>query len=60
VGINDFNNWSIDKGDYLRDEETTLSYQRKINKRRKIKFALLTLIYLVLITAITYLISANI
>ncbi len=56
MGKNDFYTWTIDKGDYLRDEYSTLSYQKKIITRKKIKITLFTFIYCGIISAITYLI----
>ncbi len=51
-----FNGWSIEKGDYKRDDTSTWSYQRKLMLRRRIKYALLTIVYVVSVVVVSYLI----
>jgi len=51
-----FENWSIEKGDYQRDETSRWSYQKKIIRKERIKKAIYILLYLVSVTVVTYLI----
>lgn len=43
-------NWSIEKGDYKRDEHSTWSYQKKIIRKRRIRTVLMVLLYLAVIS----------
>ncbi|MEW6193881.1 MAG: hypothetical protein AB1521_01855 [Bacteroidota bacterium] len=51
-----FNGWSIEKGDYKRDDTSTWSYQRKLILKRRIKYALLTIVYVATVAVVSYLI----
>ncbi len=48
------NGWSIDKGDYKRDDTATWSYQRKLIIKRRVKYTLLTILYVAVIAAVSY------
>lgn len=50
--------WSVEKGDYIRDEETTTTYQRKKYLIKKIKTAIKIIVYFLLISMASYLIIA--
>lgn len=54
-----FNKWSVDKGDYKRDEESTISYLKKKNLRRRMKQAFWIILYFSLVVAISYFIFAE-
>ena len=47
-------NWSIDKGDYKRDDQATWTYQRNLNRKKKIKLTVMIILYALGVTAITY------
>ncbi|NMB82334.1 MAG: hypothetical protein GYA14_11010 [Ignavibacteria bacterium] len=51
-----FNNWSIDKGDYKRDETTTWTFQRKLIRKRRIKKTALIILYTITVSVISYII----
>ncbi|MBS3946490.1 MAG: hypothetical protein KGZ42_13385 [Melioribacter sp.] len=55
---NGFNNWSIEKGDYKRDETTTWTFQRKLIRKRRIKKSVLIILYTISVSIISYLIFA--
>ncbi|MEJ5352231.1 MAG: hypothetical protein WHS65_11645 [Melioribacteraceae bacterium] len=56
---NIFNNWSIEKGDYKRDESTTWRYQKKLQVRRTIKKILLIILYCIVVAGISFLIFSD-
>jgi len=49
------NKWSIEQGDYKRDEDTTWSYFRKQQRKKNIRLFFLILLYAVGVSAVTYL-----
>ncbi len=51
---NIFNNWSIEKGDYKRDETATRRYERKLRLKKNIKKIFFVSIYLLIVALITY------
>ncbi|PKL82985.1 MAG: hypothetical protein CVV24_07365 [Ignavibacteriae bacterium HGW-Ignavibacteriae-3] len=48
--------WSVGKGDYVRDEEATISFLRKRMRKKKIKHAIMIVIYLSAVIAVSLLI----
>ena len=56
--VNNHNKWSVEKGDYERDDETTKTYQRKRNLFKKIKTFVLILIYFTVVSIISYFLFA--
>jgi len=50
-----FQNWSIDKGDYKRDETSTWTFQKKLIRKRRVKKTLFAILYIVSVSVITYL-----
>jgi len=56
VKDHNFYKWSVDKGDYKRDDEATTSYLEKKKRARRIKHSLLILLYLSGVSIIAYLI----
>jgi len=54
-----FNNWSIEKGDYKRDESTTWRYQKKLQVRRTIRKILLIILYCIIVAGISFLIFSD-
>lgn len=55
-----FYKWSVDKGDYKRDEESTISFMRRKIFRRRLKLAVYIFIYFALVILISYFIFAEI
>jgi hypothetical protein len=49
-------NWSIEKGDYQRDETSTWRYQKKLILKRRIKKTVLIILYTIAVSLISYLI----
>jgi len=49
------NKWSIEKGDYKRDEDTTWSYFRKQQRKKNIRLFFLIVFYAIGVSAVTYL-----
>lgn len=49
-------NWSVEHGDYERDEEATSTYLRRKNRKKRIKLFFSILAYLGGVSIITYLI----
>jgi hypothetical protein len=47
-------NWSIERGDYERDEEATTTYQRKKDRKKRIKLLLSIILYVGGISIISY------
>jgi|UPI0003006A1B cell division protein FtsL len=52
----EFQNWSIDKGDYKRDKTATWTYQKKLIRKRRIKKILLLILYITILTFATYMV----
>ncbi|MBI1938455.1 MAG: hypothetical protein HYS25_10050 [Ignavibacteriales bacterium] len=52
---NNFNDWTIEKGDYKRDDTSTWRYVRKQILRKRIKYTLITVFYLTTVSIIAYL-----
>lgn len=48
--------WSVESGDYKRDNEFTISNQRKLKTKKKIKTMLLMIIYFIAVSVVSYLI----
>ena len=46
--------WSVDKGDYKRDDESTITYQKKLQRKRRIKTIFILLLYFIAVTIVTY------
>jgi hypothetical protein len=55
MGNPNFQNWSIDKGDYKRDETSTWTFQKKLIRKRRVKKTLFAILYIVSVSVITYL-----
>jgi len=49
-------NWSIENGDYERDEEATTTYQKKKARKKQIKLLLSIFLYICGVSIIAYLI----
>jgi flagellar basal body-associated protein FliL len=47
-------NWSIEHGDYERDEEATTTYQRKKTRKKRIKLMLSIILYICGVSIIAY------
>ena len=47
-------NWSIENGDYERDEESTTTYQKKIARKKRIKLILSIILYICGVSIISY------
>lgn len=54
-----FYKWSVDKGDYKRDEESTISYLKKRILIKRIKKTFWIFLYFSLVIAISYFIFAK-
>jgi len=52
--FNSDKNWSIEKGDYKRDDQATWTYQRNLNRKKNIKLVVMIILYALGVTAITY------
>lgn len=48
-------NWSIEKGDYKRDDQATWTYQRNLNRKKNIKLIVMIILYALGVSALTYL-----
>lgn len=46
--------WSIEKGDYKRDDHATWTYQRNLNRKKNIKLVVMIILYAIGVTALTY------
>jgi len=46
--------WSIEKGDYKRDDQATWTYQRNLNRKKNIKLVIMIILYAIGVTALTY------
>lgn len=47
-------NWSIDKGDYKRDEDSTWTYFKKKRRKKNIRLFFLIVIYSLAVAGISY------
>ena len=47
-------NWSIEHGDYERDEEATTTYQRKKARKKRIKLVLSIILYVCGVSIVSY------
>ncbi len=56
---NNYYKWSVEKGDYDRDSEATTSHIKKISRKKRIKLTLLILLYVLSVTAFSYLIISH-
>ena len=52
-------NWSIENGDYERDEEATTTYLRKKARKKQIKLLLSIILYICGVSIIAYFILKN-
>lgn len=50
-----FNNWSVEQGDYKRDDDATYHSLRKTIRRKRIKMGVFIVIYLIVISLVAYL-----
>jgi hypothetical protein len=53
-------NWSVENGDYERDEEATTTYQRRKARRKRIKLIISIILYIMGVSLIGYFILRNI
>jgi hypothetical protein len=51
--------WSVEKGDYKRDEETTITYMRKMIWKKRMKTTGWIFLYFSVVVVISYLIFAK-
>lgn len=51
---NDFYKWSVDKGDYKRENDDTVSGQKKRVLKKRIKQSLWILLYFSFVVAVSY------
>lgn len=56
VKENNFYKWSVEKGDYKRDQESTISYLKKRILIKKIKQSFWIFLYLTFVSAFSYII----
>ncbi|MCK9281090.1 MAG: hypothetical protein M0P71_10745 [Melioribacteraceae bacterium] len=56
---NKHKNWSIEKGDYRRDDTATWRYQKKLIRRKKIFTALRIVVYLVVLAVVAHLVLSR-
>lgn len=47
--------WSIEKGDYKRDDDATWSYHKKQRRKSMVKTAVWIIIYSLAVSGVTYL-----
>ncbi len=47
-------NWSIEKGDYKRDDQASWTYQRNLKRKKNIKLVVMIILYAIGVSAITY------
>ncbi len=47
-------NWSIEKGDYKRDDQATWTYQRNLKRKKNIKLIIMIILYALGVSALTY------
>jgi len=47
-------NWSIEKGDYKRDDNATWTYQRNLKRKKNIKLVVMIILYAIGVSAFTY------
>ena len=53
-----YNQWSVEKGDYVRDDEATKTYQRRRNIMKKLKTIVWIFGYLIIISVASYFLFA--
>ncbi|KUO58741.1 hypothetical protein APF79_06140 [bacterium BRH_c32] len=51
--------WTIEKGDYKRDDTATWRYQKKLIRRKKIYTALSIIAYLIVLSVVLHLILSR-
>jgi hypothetical protein len=54
-----FYKWSIDQGDYTRDEEMTITFRKKRLFKKRIKMIAFMILYFSLVATISYFIFAK-
>lgn len=47
-------NWSIDKGDYKRDDKATWTYQRNLKRKKNVKLIIMIILYAFGVSALTF------
>jgi hypothetical protein len=52
--------WSIAKGDYTRDEESTISFQKKLVAKRRLRTTFIIILYFAVVATISYFIVMNV
>jgi hypothetical protein len=52
--------WSAKGGDYKRDDESTISYQRKIQTKKRIKIIVFSVLYFIAVSVVSYLVFTQI
>lgn len=52
-------NWSVESGDYERDKEATATYQRRKERKKRMKLFFSILLYICGVSLITYFILRN-
>lgn len=55
---NNYHQWSVDKGDYERDDEATKTHLRKRNIIKSVKTIVKIIIYLIIISIVSYFLFA--
>lgn len=50
----DWENWTVEKGDYHRGYHSTSRFEKKIKRQRKIKNGIIISVFFVVIAVITY------
>ncbi|OGV11388.1 MAG: hypothetical protein A3J84_05995 [Ignavibacteria bacterium RIFOXYA2_FULL_37_17] len=56
--LNNHQQWSVEKGDYQRDDETTKTFLKKRNRIKRIKTIAWIIIYFTIISIISYFLFA--
>jgi hypothetical protein len=54
VQKNDFDTWTIEKGDYINDTENSEIYYKEILLRRRIRQLIFTILYFCAVSLFTY------
>lgn len=55
----EFGNWSIEQGDYKRDDTASYKHQRKVLIKKRLKTTLLIVIYLIGVAVLSYFIFSS-
>jgi hypothetical protein len=54
VNKSNFDNWSIEKGDYKRDETSTWRFHKKMIWRKRLKSTLFIILYIVFVSIVAF------